>query len=100
MPIILVAQLSTHGVLFLDFFVHHRLPILNTMFRHKGGCISTWHQDILGRNLTIDFVVMSLYLQLYVLDTQINRGVELSTNHHLVFKLDLMVGEGTDKTKS
>ena len=31
----------------------------------------------------IDFVVVSSVLQLYVLDTQVKTGAELSTDHHL-----------------
>ena len=40
--------------------------------------------DTLGWRSMIDFVVMSSDLQLYVLDTQVKRGAELSTDHHLV----------------
>ena len=44
----------------------------------------TLHQDILGGQSMIDFVVASSDLQLYVLDTRVKRGAELSTDHHLV----------------
>ncbi|TWW81097.1 hypothetical protein D4764_01G0009120 [Takifugu flavidus] len=44
----------------------------------------TWHQDALGRRSMIDFVVVSSDLRPRVLDTRVKRGVELSTNHHLV----------------
>jgi len=32
---------------------------MNTMFRHKGVHMCTWHQDTLGRSPMIDFVVVS-----------------------------------------
>ena len=54
------------------------------MFRHKGVYIYTWHQDTLGRSSLIDFVVGSSDLRPYVLDTRVKRGVELSTDHHLM----------------
>ena len=54
------------------------------MFKHKGVHQCTWHQDALGWRSVIDFVVVSSDLQLYVLDTQVKRGAELSTDHNLV----------------
>lgn len=42
------------------------------------------YQNILGQRLMIDFVVISLYLRWYVLDTQVKRGAELSNGHLLV----------------
>ena len=62
----------------------HSLSITNTMFKHKGVHQCTWHQDALGRRSMIDFVVVSSDLRLYVLDTRVKRGAELSTDHHLV----------------
>ncbi|TWW77644.1 hypothetical protein D4764_12G0010340 [Takifugu flavidus] len=44
----------------------------------------TWHQDALGRRSMIDFVVVSSDLRPHVVDTWVKRGVELSTDHHLV----------------
>ncbi|KAI3356430.1 hypothetical protein L3Q82_017645 [Scortum barcoo] len=46
--------------------------------------IARGHQDTLGWRSMIDFVVISSDLRLYVLDTQVKRGAELSTDHHLV----------------
>ena len=68
----------------LDFYARHGLSITNTMFRHKGIHMCTWHQDNLGRSSIIDFVGVSSDLRLYVLDTRVKRGAELSTDHHLV----------------
>ncbi|KAK3549508.1 hypothetical protein QTP86_002474 [Hemibagrus guttatus] len=54
------------------------------MFKHKGSHQYTWYQDTLGRRSMIDFVVVSSDLRPHVLDTRVKRGVELSTDHHLV----------------
>ncbi|KAK0134372.1 Craniofacial development protein 2 [Merluccius polli] len=59
------------------------LSITNTMFKHKGVHMCTWHQDTLCHSSMIDFVVVSSDLQPHVLDTRAKRGAELSTDHHL-----------------
>ncbi|TWW73573.1 hypothetical protein D4764_15G0009670, partial [Takifugu flavidus] len=77
-------DLYPNGVLLLDFCTHLRLSITNTLFRHKGVHMCTWHQDALGRKSMIDFVVVSSDLQPHVLDTLVKRVEELSIDHHLV----------------
>ncbi|KAK0151763.1 Craniofacial development protein 2 [Merluccius polli] len=77
-------DLNPSGVQLLDFCARHRLSITNTMFKHKGVHMCTWHQDTLGRSSMIDFVVVSSDLRPHVLDTRAKRGAELSTDHHLV----------------
>ena len=53
------------------------------MFKHNGVHMCTWYQETLGRSSMIDFVVVSLDLQLHVLETRVKRGAEMPTNHHL-----------------
>ncbi|KAK3545822.1 hypothetical protein QTP70_015265 [Hemibagrus guttatus] len=54
------------------------------MSKHMGAHQYTWYQDTLGRRSMIDLVIVSSDLRPHVLDTQVKRGAELSTDHHLV----------------
>ncbi|KAK3557953.1 hypothetical protein QTP86_003870 [Hemibagrus guttatus] len=49
-----------------------------------GTLLHPLDKDPLGRRSMIDFVVVSSDLRPHVLDTRVKRGVELSTDHHLV----------------
>ncbi|TWW77380.1 hypothetical protein D4764_12G0007700, partial [Takifugu flavidus] len=72
------------GVQLLDFCASRSLAITNTMFEHKVVHRCSWHNDSLGCRSMIDFIVVSADLRPYVLDTQVKRGAELSTDHYLV----------------
>ncbi|KAK3550822.1 hypothetical protein QTP70_005747 [Hemibagrus guttatus] len=83
------AHVGNDSVLLLDFCASHGLSVTNTMFKHKGVHQYTWYQGTLGRRSMIDLVIVSSDLRPHVLETRVKRGVELSTDHHLVGGLQL-----------
>ena len=75
------SDLNLNGVS-LDFYASHGFSVTNTMFNH-GAQKSTWYQSTSGQRSIIDFIVIPSDLRLRVLDTQVQRGARLSTDHHL-----------------
>ena len=67
------------------------------MFEHKDAHKCTWYQRTIGRRSMIDFVIVSSYLRPCVLDTQVKRGAELSTDHHLVVSWVWWQGKSLDR---
>ena len=57
---------------------------MNTFFQHSEGHKYAWYQPSIDQKSLIDFCRVSSDLFSEVLDVQVKRGAELSTDHHLV----------------
>lgn len=62
-------------------FCYQTLSIMTTIFQHENGDKCTCHQDILGFQLMINFVISSSDLQPYILDTCVKRWSELIAHY-------------------
>ena len=56
---------------------------MNTFFQHRDVHKYTWYRLSTEQKSLIDFCIESAKLFLDVLDVQVNREAELSTDHHL-----------------
>ena len=75
-------ELNTNGRLLLKFCYRHKLSITNTKFKHKR--MYTWSRPTQNQRSMIDFVIVSSALKRHVVDTQVKKWAELSTDHRLV----------------
>ena len=75
----------------------HGLTITNTIFKQKDTHMYTSYQNTLGFKSRVDFVIVSADLRPRVLDIQLKRGAELSTNHYLVVSWIRWHGKPLDK---
>ena len=57
---------------------------MNNFFRHKEIYKYTCYRDSVGQHSIIDFCIVSADFFSSVVDVCVKRGVELSTDHHLV----------------
>lgn len=69
---------------FILCVVFLRATFCIALVQYLGAGKCPCHQDALGQRSMIDFVLMASDLRPYVLDTQVKRGAELSTDYHLV----------------
>ena len=78
------ADINKNGRCLLQFCATNGLCIMNTFFQHKRIHKYTWYRDSLGQRSLIDFCIVSADLFSTVSDVRVERGAELSTDHHLV----------------
>ena len=83
LDLLIAPRLLSHCLPCRNFCASYSLSITNTMFSRKTVHECTWHQYALRRQSGIYFVVVSFDLRMYVLDSQVKRGPELSTDHQL-----------------
>ena len=60
------------------------LRIMNTFFQHREVHKYMWYRPSMDQKSLIDLCIVSSDLFSDVLDVQVKRGAELSTDHHLV----------------
>ena len=79
-----VTGLNENGRYLLQLCCSNGLHIMNTFFQHSKVRKHTWYQLSMDQKSLIDFCTVLSDLFSDVLDVRVKRGVELSTDQHLV----------------
>ena len=75
-------KFGLHSVLRTNQCHKSRSPC--TFFQHRDVQKYTWYRPSMAQKSLIDFCIVSSDLFSKVLDVQVKRGVEMSTDHHLI----------------
>lgn len=76
------STLNENGKLLREFATHNRLKITNSFFRKKDIHKYTWTAR--GSKSIIDYIIVNNKLSSDVIDTTVQRGSDLYTDHYLV----------------
>ena len=79
-----VTGLNENGRYLLQLCCSNGLQIMNTFFQHREVHKYTRYRPSMDQKSSINFCIVSSDLFSDVLDVLVKRGVELSTDHHLV----------------
>ena len=79
-----VTGLNENGNYLLQLCCSNGLRIMNTFFHLREVHKYIWYRPSIDQKSLIDFCIISSDLFSDVLDVRVKRGVELSTDHHLV----------------
>ena len=77
-------DINKKGRCLLHFCATNGLCIMNTFFQRKRIHKYTWYRNSLEQQSLIDFCIVLAGLFSTVSDVCVERGAELSTDHHLV----------------
>ena len=77
-------DINKNGKCLLQFCATNGLCIMNTFFQHKRIHKYSWYRDSSGQRSLSEFCIALAELFSAVSDVRVNRGAELSTDHHLV----------------
>jgi len=72
------------SVLCLEICCNNALCIMNTSFQHRDVHKYTQCKDSLGQWSLTDFCIVSAHLFCSLLDVHVQRGTQLSSDHHLL----------------
>ena len=79
-----VIGMNENGRYLLQPSFGNELGIMNAFFQHREVHKYTRYRPSMDQKLLIDFCIVSSDLFSDVLDVRVERGAELSTDHHLV----------------